>query len=262
MTRGSIFDLSGKVALVTGAGGHLGPAYCEALAEFGADVACCDIDEPAAQRSAELIRKFGNRTLAIRADVTSPGDVEDMVNATVIELGSLDILLNNAGMHVTPCKLHELTLEAWDEVVDSHLRSVFLCMRAALPIMTKQKRGSIINISSAAVLRIVDPELFARPHFDVAKAGVISLTRTAAAEYAKDGIRINCIAPGYHGTASFDSSWSKEKVEKFESVMRSRVPMGRVGKPSDLKGLAIYLASEASSFVTGQIFVQDGGSTL
>jgi NAD(P)-dependent dehydrogenase (short-subunit alcohol dehydrogenase family) len=265
MAAENIFDLSGRVALVTGGGSGLGRAFCEAMAEYGADVACCDIDIEAAQGTAELINKSGSRVLAIKADVSEPVDVEHMVNEVRRELGKLDILFNNAGITTKPAKTAEIAIEDWDRVMTVNLRGVFLCMRTALPIMVKQKRGSIINISSVAGLKASDPEVRPHAHYNAAKAGVIMLTKQAAIEYAMHGIRVNCIAPGYHRTARggkwYAALTDRERQEEEELTIR-RIPMGRGAEPKEIKGMAVYLASDASSFVTGQVFVQDGGYSI
>lgn len=267
MVGKSIFDLSGKVALITGGGSGLGRIFCEAMAEFGADVACCDINEKTAQGTVELISKFGHRTLVIKADVTLPSEAEYMVDKAVGELGKLDILFNNAGISTAPVKIHEMSVEEWDRVMAVNLRGVFLCMRAVLPVMIKQNKGCIINISSTAALIHNHPDQApAFANYSASKAGVISLTRQAAMEYVRNGIRVNCIAPGFQRGTNIGSEWraklSDEKLKQSEERIASSIPMGRRGEPSELKGLAVYLASGASSYVTGQVFVIDGGRTV
>ena len=263
-TKG-IFDLSGKVALVTGGGSGLGRSFCEAMAEFGADVACCDIDNKTAQETVALIKGFGHRTLAVEADVSRPEDVEHMVQKATKSFGRLDILFNNAGITTSPAKTAEISIEDWDRVMAVNLRGVFLCMRAALPIMLNQKGGCIINISSVAGLRGSDPDVRPHANYNAAKAGVIMLTKQAAVEHAKHGIRINCIAPGYHHTAvgaKWRADLTEQERQKERDLTIRRIPMGRGAEPGEIKGMAVYLASDASSFVTGQVFVQDGGYTL
>jgi len=259
MTEKNMFDLSGKVALVTAGGRGLGREFCQAMAEFGADVACDDIRMEAAQETVELIKRFGHRAIAIEADVSQPDQVERMANQTVAELGAIDILFNNAGIANPPLRLHELAIEDWDRVMAIDLRSMFLCMRAVLPVMLKQKRGVIINTASVAGL-MAGGETWSLPNcapYGVAKAGVIALTRHSAVAYAKDGIRINAIAPGAHRTLPL--GFPPEEMEKLDKKLSGFIPMGRLGKPSEIKGLAVYLASDASSYVTGQTFVEDGG---
>jgi len=263
MKEEGVFDLSGKVALVTGASSGLGRTFCEAVAEFGADVAVAyNTDEKGAQETASLVRNLGRHVLVVKVDVTKPDEVQHMIDTTIAELGTLDILINNAGFGTSPAKVHETKIEDWDKIMAINLRGAFLCMRAALPIMIKQKKGCIINISSSASLRARED---ARGAYSVAKAGLNHLTSLAARQYARDGIRVNCIAPGYYGVRAQLVAiwgWSKEQVEKFDEAQARNNPMGRVGKPDELKALVIYLASDASSYVTGQTFVADGGGTL
>ena len=259
MSEKGIFDLSGRVALITAGGRGLGREFCEAMAEFGADVACSDIDIGRARETVELIKKFGHRAIAIEADVSKPDQVERMVEQSVGKLGTIDILFNNAGIRNPPVRLHELAIEDWDRVMDVNLRGMFIVMRAVLPVMLKQKRGSIINTASVIGL-MAGCEEYSLPNaaaYGVAKHGVIGLTRHAAVAYAKEGIRINAIAPGPHLT--WPPSIPQEEKEKIYNKIAKSIPMGRLGEPSEIKGLAVYLASDASSYVTGSTIVQDGG---
>ena len=252
----NIFDLSGKVALVTAGGHGLGRAYCEAMAEFGADVACTDISLDRAQETVDLIKRFGHRTLAMEVDVSNLGQVEIMVKQTVDEFGTIDILFCNAGIGNPPGKLHEVPIEDWNKVLAVNLTGTFFCMRSVLPIMVQQKRGSIISTTSTAGL--VAGAMPTAP-YGATKAAIIGLTKHAAVAYAKDGIRINAIAPGGHET--WPLGFPREEIEKINKKMSEFIPMGRMGHPSEIKGLAVYLASDASSYVTGQTFVEDGGYT-
>jgi len=254
-----IFDLSGRVALVTAGGRGLGREFCLAVAEFGADVACADVRVEAARETVDLIKTFGHRAIAIEADVSKPDQVERMVNQTVAELGTIDILFNNAGIPNPPVRIHELSIEDWDMVMAVDLRGMFLCMRKVLPVMLEKKMGVIINTASVAGL-MAGGEEWSLPNgapYGAAKAGVIALTRHAAVAYAKEGIRINAIAPGAHRTLPL--GFPPEEMDKLDRKLSRFIPMGRLGKPSEIKGLAVYLASDASSYVTGQTFVEDGG---
>ena len=254
MAEKSIFDLSGKVALITGGGSGIGQAYCEAMAEFGADVACSDIVEQRAQETVRLIDKFGHRAIAIKADASRQDEIEYMVNRTVKELGKLDIVFCNAGITIPYKRIHEVPVEDWDRLMVLNLRGVFLLMQAALRVMVKQKSGCIISTASIAGLG-TGHKIANLATYSAAKAGVIALTRNAAVEYGKDGIRVNAIAPGHHRTSLI----SPEIRDEREELIVRNTPLGRVGMPEDLKGLAVWLASDASSYVTGQIIVQDGG---
>ena len=263
MTKKGIFDLSGKVALVTGGGSGIGRAYCEAMAEFGADVACNDIHGETAQETVRLISKFGHRAIAVRADASNQDEIEHMVDWTVEELGKLDIVFCNAGVIIPSYRIHETLVEDWDRLMALNLRGVFLLMRAALRYMVKQKGGCIINTASVAGLWVggEGKNIANLAAYGAAKAGVIHLTRHAAVEYGRDGIRVNAIAPGVHRTG-LDSAIPREIREEIEDTVVRNTPLRRVGMPEELKGLAVWLASDASSYVTGQVIAQDGGLCL
>ena len=259
-----LFQLDGRVALVTGGARGLGRVFCEALAEFGADIAIGDINEEGALKTMELVRNFGRKSLAVRADVSHPADVQHMVEETVEKLGAIDILINNAGITTKANRVADMPIEDWDRVLGVDLKGVFLCTRAVLPVMIKQGRGNIINISSVYGIRPLFQTCQSNPnaHYAAAKAGVVSLTKETALEYAREGIRVNAIAPGFYGgkLAQWrDTPGEEERRRKFEEAIADITPMGRRGVPPELKGLVLYLASDASSFVTGQVFSSDGG---
>jgi NAD(P)-dependent dehydrogenase (short-subunit alcohol dehydrogenase family) len=191
-----------------------------------------------------------------------------MVNEVVAKLGNIDILVNNAGIMAKATRIADMAIEDWDRVIAVDLRGVFLCTRAVLPVMLKQGRGNIINIASVYGIRPLFEMAQTNPnaHYAAAKAGVISLTKETAIEYAKDGIRVNCIAPGFHGGTRL-GRWiqvagGEERRKRYEETIARTTPMGRRGNPTELKGLIIYLASDASSFVTGQVFISDGGISV
>jgi NAD(P)-dependent dehydrogenase (short-subunit alcohol dehydrogenase family) len=233
------------------------------MAKHGADVGCVGRTMLTLKETVALISRFGHRALAVRADISRPDDVEDMVKKIAGEFGTIDILFNNAGISRPATRVGETPLEEWDMVIDINLRGTFLCMRAVLPIMVKQKRGSIINISSIGAFGGAEPEV-APAAYGASKAGVIALTKFAAVEYAKDGIRINSIAPGMHRTnlgKNSDPGRATKRDEFLNKLVFANIPMGRIAQPDELEGLAVFLASDASSYVTGQVFVQDGGQT-
>lgn len=263
-----LFDLFGKVALITGGARGLGRVFCEALAEFGADIAIADIDEAGSKQTAELIEKLGRRSLVIKSDVTLADEVQHMIDKVEARLGTIDILVNNAGITARANRISEMPIEDWDRVISVNLRGVFICTRAVLPVMVKQKKGNIINIASVYGIRPLFEMAETNPnaHYSAAKAGVISLTKETAIEYAGDGIRVNCIAPGFHGGTRL-GSWiqapgEEERRKRFEETIVKTTPMGRRGNPAELKGLVVYLASDASGFVTGQVFISDGGISI
>jgi len=260
-----MFNLNGKAALVTGGAGGLGRVFCEALAGQGADIAVADIDLEAAREAAQRIRSSAGKAVALEADVSAPDQVGRMVSETVRAFGKIDILINNAGISAGAARIAEMRLEDWDRVMAVNLRGVFLCTRAVLPVMEKQQSGSIVNIASVKGIRPLFEvtRLNPKAHYTVAKAGVISLTKEAAQEYAGAGIRVNCIAPGWYGQTRLDRWLEPSQVDEYrktqEAVVKRITPMGRIGNPKELQGILLYLASDASSFVTGQVFVVDGG---
>ncbi|MFC1901431.1 SDR family NAD(P)-dependent oxidoreductase [Chloroflexota bacterium] len=258
MTGISIFDLSGKVALVTGGGSGLGRAYCEALAEFGADVACVDIAEPGAQETVKRLSQYGHKAIAVKVDVSKQNEIKVMVATVVRELGSLDIVFANAAvLDKNPARIHELPVEEWDRVSSVNLRGVFLLMQAVFPIMMQNRSGCFISTASGTGYWPLPPleGIYLTPAYVTAKSGVIMLTKLAAKQYGEYGIRANVICPGYHRTPIIP----EQGREKMEEALLNFTPLKRVGLPEDIKGLAVYLASEASSFVSGQVFVEDGG---
>ena len=259
MGNKEIFDLSGKVALVTAGGHGLGREYCIAMAEFGADVVCNDIEGPLAKETTEIIKPYGHRTLAIQADVSKQNEVDQMVKQAVDEFGRIDILFCNAGIMNPLVPLHELAVEAWDRVVEVNLTSMFLCMRAVLPVMLKRGKGSIISTSSVAGIKAGNAPLSYA--YGATKAGMIGFMRHAAVAYARQGIRINAIAPGLHDTKPVGLKLSLEESERLMKSVAASIPMGRFAEPREIRGLAVFLASDASSYVTGQVFATDGGVT-
>jgi NAD(P)-dependent dehydrogenase (short-subunit alcohol dehydrogenase family) len=266
MDNKGMFDLSGKVALITGASRGLGRAFAEAMAEYGADVACNGRDSVKLAETVQFLGKYKHRAIAVNADVTKEAEVKKMVAETVKKLGKIDIFFNNAGIARPPHRIHETPTEEWDAVIETNLRGVFLCLKYVLAEMVKNKSGSIINISSIAGIRAEVPEV-GPAAYGAAKAGVILLTNIAAMEYAKDGIRVNCIAPGMHkselgrnnpGPKPSNVADMNKMIEKY---CADEIPMGRIAEASELKGLAVLLASNASSYITGQVFIEDGGQS-
>jgi NAD(P)-dependent dehydrogenase (short-subunit alcohol dehydrogenase family) len=253
-----IFDLSGKMAVVTGGGSGLGQVFCETMAEFGADVVCVGRTEKKLKETIAKIKPYGHHTLSITADVTKEPEIERMVNQTVKEFGTIDIFFANAGIREKSfVMIHEKPVKDWDDVIDADLRSVFLQMRAVFPVMMKQKSGSFITISSAGGIWPLaqDRWIYTQTAYATAKAGLIMLTKAAARQYGPFNIRVNTICPGYHRTPLTPP----DEVESLEKMISKLLPLGRPGMPGEIKGLAVWLASGASSFVTGQIFIEDGG---
>ena len=266
--KGGMFDLSGTVALITGGAIGLGKAFGEVLAEYGADIAIVDIDEATARETAAQIEKMGRRSCVVKADVTRPDEVRHMVEETVKRLGAIDILINNAGVTAKGMRIHEMPLEVFDRVIDIDLRGVFICTRAVLPVMLKQGKGNIINIASSYALRPFFNICELKPNapYVTAKSGLIGLTKETAVEYARDGIRANAVVPGWFTgtklTVATEGPEYASFMKQYDETVLRLTPMGRKGDPAELKGLMVYLASDASGFVTGQVFVVDGGITI
>jgi NAD(P)-dependent dehydrogenase (short-subunit alcohol dehydrogenase family) len=261
MTGTEIFHLTGKVSLITGAGSGLGRVFCEAMAEHGSDVICSDINEDWARETASLITKYGIKTLAVRADVSKQDEVKALFRQVEQKFGKLDILFNNAGIATRGVKIHEMRLQDWNKVIGVNLTGTFLCMQEGLKLMLRQKCGSIINISSILGLVGVDPDILAIQHYIASKHGIIGLTKVAAAQYGPDNIRVNAIAPGFIADTRLGDV--EKRTEAGARAWAQRVipltPLKRFGRPEELKGLAVLLASDASSFITGAVYVIDGG---
>ena len=249
----SMFDLKGEKAIVTGGGQGLGREMALALAEAGADVAVVQRRVEVAEQTAEEIRKLGRDSLAMKVDVSKAEDVKNMVAVAKDRFGEIDILINNAGIGQGIPAL-DMTEEDWDSMIDIHLKGTFLCSQMVGREMVKQKKGSIINIASMSGFIINRPQ--PQAHYNTAKAGIAHLTKSLAMEWAKFNIRVNAIAPGYMKTPML-----KRVSDKIAEEWLSLSPMGRFGEPYEIKGLALFLASKASTFMTGTTIVIDGGYT-
>ncbi len=243
--------LDGKVALVTGASRGLGRAMALGLAEAGADVVIVSRTKEALDALAEEIGTLGRQGLALRADVTDRDEVEKLVRRTMEAFGKIDVLVNNAGTSFRAAA-EGYPEEAWDRVIALNLKGVFLCCQAVGRVMIAQRRGKIINIGS--LLSEIGVPL--TPAYAASKGGVRQLTKALAVEWAQYNIRVNAIGPGYFRTELTDAL---QKDEERAAWILSRTPMGRWGVPEDLKGPVVFLASDASDFITGQMLYVDGG---
>jgi NAD(P)-dependent dehydrogenase (short-subunit alcohol dehydrogenase family) len=259
-----LFNVKGNVALVTGAAAGLGRFFAKTLAEAGAKVVCADIDVDPLQETVSDIESSGHEAIALKADVSLKQDVKKMVQITISEYGKLDIAVNNAGIVTRPSRFHEIKYEDWNRLMAIDLTGVFICMQEELKVMIDEPGGVIINIASVAGIRGVSPEYKPRANYVAAKHGVVGLTKQAALEYANHNIRVNAIAPGWFGGTNLSRERTKGKSKSDLTLEKERnkfVPLGRIGKMDELRGLILYLASDASSYVTGQVFVVDGGVT-
>jgi 2-deoxy-D-gluconate 3-dehydrogenase len=250
-----LFGVAGQVAIVTGAAVGIGRGVARRLAQAGADVAVADRDAAGTERVAGEIRALGRRALAVQVDVADEAAVAAMVDRTVAELGRLDILVNNAGIFPA-AKLTDMTAAQWDAVMAVNLRGVFLCTREAARAMRAGGRGgAIVNLSSIESFR---PSFPGVAHYSTSKGGVNLFTRSAALELARDGIRVNAIAPGAvrtEGTApALDAG--------LEKAMLPRIPLRRVSTPEEIGAVVLFLASPAASYVTGATLLADGGYLL
>ena len=252
-----LFDLTGEKALVTGAAAGLGRAMAVALAEAGADVAVADMNMEGAQKVVEEIQTKGRDSIAIKVNVTESSQVDEMVKKTVDKFGKVDIAINNAGIG-SGAPAEEMSDELWKKIIDVDLTGVFFCARAEAREMIKSKKGSIINIASLAG-SVVNGGTIGLSAYSSAKAGVKMLTRTLATDWAKYNIRVNSISPGVMNTAiNAEVLTNKELYEK----VRNYTPLRRMGEPHELGGVAVFLASSASSFITGADIFVDGGVSI
>ena len=255
MKTGELFDLTGKVAIVTGGGSGIGRQMAEGLAEVGADLVLCARHLERCERAAEELREHGGRTLALRCDVRDQGEIDLVVERTRAELGRIDVLVNNSGT-VWGAWPEDTPLEGWQKVVDVNLTGTFLFSQAAGRVMIEQRGGKIVNIASVAALTGSPPEIMNAIAYNATKGGVLSFTRDLACKWARHGITVNAIAPGW-----FPSDMSNAVLEEHGDELRDAIPLRRFGGPDDLKGAVVFLASAASDYVTGQTVVVDGGQS-
>ncbi|EWS82072.1 3-oxoacyl-ACP reductase [Brachybacterium phenoliresistens] len=252
-----LFDLTGRTALVTGGAKGLGLAMARALAEHGADIVLADIDDAVGEKAAaELAESAGVRTGYRHVDVTSPDAVDAVVADVVAEFGGIHILLNNAGM-VIHQNLEDVTAENWRKVMALNLDGVFHVLQAVGRHMLERGSGSIINTGSMSGIIANVPQ--AQASYNASKAAVHNLTRSAALEWAGRGVRVNAIAPGYMKTELTREFFEAGGPQIDQWMLMT--PMSRPGEPHELGGAAVYLASDASSFVTGSVLSIDGGYT-
>jgi NAD(P)-dependent dehydrogenase (short-subunit alcohol dehydrogenase family) len=245
--------LNGKAAVITGAASGIGRASALRFAAEGAAVVVADLNIEGGEEVARQCREDGGRAVFQKTDVSSEADIKAAIGRALAEFGRLDVMFSNAGIAGATGPIEETTVEDWDRTQAALLRSVFLAMKHAIPVMRKAGGGSIISTASVAGLRGG-----AGPHaYSAAKAGVISLTRSVAIEAAKDRIRVNCICPGGINTPIF--SLVPGGSEAVEQVLSQAQPIRRAGKPDDIAAMALFLASDESEWITGTAMVVDGG---
>ena len=242
-----------KVALVTGAGSGIGRAAAQIFAREGAKVAAADVNRASAEETVGMIREAGGEAFGLQADVSKGAEVESMVDAVVETYGRLDCAFNNAGIEGALASTADYTEADWAPVIAVNLTGVWLCMKYEVPRLLETGGGAIVNTSSAAGL-LGAPRM---PAYVASKHGVIGLTRTAALEYAKSGVRVNAVCPGVIDT-SMVGRLKERRPRMFEKIVRGE-PIGRIGRPEEIAETAVWLCSDAASFVTGHAMSVDGG---
>jgi NAD(P)-dependent dehydrogenase (short-subunit alcohol dehydrogenase family) len=248
-----LFDLSGKVAVVTGASRGLGQYFGRALAKTGADLVITSRTLSSLTEFKTEIESLGRKALAVQVDVLSQSDIENMVRMAIEEYGKIDILVNNAGLNIRSPSV-DFSWEDWDTVLETNLKGNFFCAQAVGREMIKRNYGRIINMGSCTC--VFGMEGIAP--YTASRGGVLMMTKSLAAEWGKYGITVNVLAPGWFKTAQNAALYeNKQWVENI----KSRIPLNRPGLPHDLDGAVIFLASDASAYITGQIILVDGGFT-
>ncbi|XP_030274518.1 3-oxoacyl-[acyl-carrier-protein] reductase 2, chloroplastic isoform X2 [Sparus aurata] len=247
--------LDGKVAYVTGAGQGIGRAFAHALGEAGAKVAVVDLDQDKAEAVTKELSLKGINAMSITADVSKPDDVQRMTDQIVSKWGEIHIACNNAGINMNSAS-EDTSLEEWDETFNVNLRGTFMCCQAAGRVMLKQGYGKIINTASMASLIVPHPQK--QLSYNTSKAGVVKLTQTLGAEWIDRGVRVNCISPGIVDTPLIHSESLRPLVQRW----LSDIPAGRLAQVTDLQAAVVYLASDASDYMTGHNLVIEGGQSL
>ena len=255
MNRLAMFDLTGKVAIVTGGYHGIGRGIAEGLAEAGVNIVICARNYEKCLAACNDIAKMGVKTLAVRCDVTKKDEIAGLIQETLQEMGRLNILVNNAGVGGSEKPILKMSDEDWDYAVNIDLKGAFLMARAAVPEIGKQGGGKIINVASiTAMIGMQNMSAYC-----ASKAGLVQLTKVMALEFMRYNIQVNALCPGYFLTPMNEKFFTSEIGQK---VVQKNIPMGRLGKVEELKGTAIYLASAATNFMTGSCIVIDGGQTI
>ncbi len=250
-----LFDLSGRVAVVTGGSRGLGLEMAEALGEAGARLVIAARRAQWLQPAEEHLMGLGLEVAAMECDVADPTGAKALVEFTLNRFGRLDVLVNNAGVS-WGAPLEEMPVDRWRQVLEVNLTGAFLVTQAAVPVMKGARWGRIINVASVAGLVGTRPDVLDAVGYTASKGGLIALTRDLAVKLAPHGITVNAIAPGF-----FPTRMSEKLLERVGDRVVAQVPLGRLGQPGDLKGVAVFLASEAARYITGQVLAVDGGLT-
>jgi 2-deoxy-D-gluconate 3-dehydrogenase len=250
-----LFDLGGKVAIVTGGNGGIGLGMAQGLADAGADIAVVGRNEAKSSAAVAELEARGVRAISVATDVTDKDAVAAMVERTVRDLGRIDILVNNAGINIRKPP-HELDIEEWDSVIRTNLTSAFLCSQAAYPVMKAAGGGKIVNIGS--MLSIFGASF--APAYAASKGGIVQFTRSCAVAWAADNIQANAVLPGWIDTDL--TRRAREQIDGLHDKVLGRTPAARWGASTDFAGIAVFLASRASDFVTGTAIPVDGGFSV
>lgn len=251
----NVFDLTGRVAIVTGAGRGIGREIARTLARAGANIVAAEIEAGSVSECVDEIRDMGRQAMLIETDVRRASSVEAMVEQAIAKFGQIDILVNNAGVAKnTPAE--ETPDDEWLHILDVNLNGVFWCCRAVGRRMLERGSGAIVNIASMSGLVVNKPQPQAA--YNVSKAGVVMLTKSLAAEWGRRGVRVNSVSPGYIGTEMTKQGMN---TEEWKRTWLEMTPMGRVGVPAEIANAVWYLASDAATFATGTNLVVDGGYT-
>jgi len=256
-------ELTGQAAIVTGAGRGIGRAIALELARMGADIAIAELDKAGAEQTAAEVTKLGRKALVIPTDVTKRADLATMTERTRKEFGRIDVLINNAGIYRAAATL-EVTEEHWDAVLDINAKAVFFATQAVLPVMIAQKRGAIVNLASMAGKIGSKTNL----PYNASKAAVISMTKSLALAHAADGIRVNCVCPGFVETDMWTKVTREQSAilgltpEEFNRQRKASVPLGRMETADDVASVIGFLASPRAAYMTGQALSVDGGLVM
>jgi len=248
------FSLQGKVAVVTGGSRGIGQAIALGIARAGADVVVTSRKLPDLEKVAEEIKEMGRKSLAVAAHIGRMEEVNSLVSKVKEEFGRIDILVNNAATNPAMDSALDVSERAWDSIMNLNLKGLFFLSQAVARVMKEQGGGKIVNIASIAG---ITPDIL--PIYSISKAGVLMATKVMASEWAKYNVRVNAVAPGMTRTRFSEALWSNPDI--LQGAM-FRTPMGRIAEPEEMVGAVIYLASDASSYVTGQVIAVDGGTTI